>query len=115
VGDAVTARPKPPSSGRHNHLGQEMVTPRPRLTSGGRRCQGLPEATLGRETQSPRARDSHTLLESRLTRGQPRAGDAVIASSRPPSGERHRLMTDIYKGHFFFAILMTDILQILMP
>jgi hypothetical protein len=60
VGDAVTIRLRKPSE-------RDIVMPRRRPTSGGRRTHGSPEATLGWETQS------------HLARGQPRMGDAVTA------------------------------------
>jgi hypothetical protein len=49
---------------------------RPRPSSGERRSHDSPEANPGRETQS------------RLARGQPRAGDAVTTRPRPTSGGR---------------------------
>jgi hypothetical protein len=108
-GDTVTSRPRPPQTG-------DTVTPSPRPSSGRRRSHASLEANLRRETQS------------RLARGHPWTGDTITSRPRPTSDERrshgspeatlgretHVLMTDIYKGHFF-AILMTDILQVLMP
>jgi hypothetical protein len=98
AGDTVTARPRPLREG-------DAVTPHPRPTSGGRRSHASPVAILGRETQSrlhaslrpsSGGRRSHGSLEATLGR------------------ETQVLMADIYKGHFF-AMLMTDILQVLMP
>jgi hypothetical protein len=49
---------------------------RPRPTPSGRPNSQLVEANPERET------------ESRLTRGQPRAGDTVVTGPRPASGEK---------------------------
>jgi hypothetical protein len=123
--DAVTLRMRPTLGGRHSHASPKAALRRentftacPRLPSGGRHGHGSPEAIPGQETQSCLGWES----QSHLAQGHPRAGDTVTSGGRsnhaPPEAtigrETHVLMTNIYKGPFF-AILMTDILQVFMP
>jgi hypothetical protein len=54
----------------------DIVTTRPRPSPGGRGSHDSPEAIPGRETQS------------RLARGQPRAGNAVMTRLSPTLGGR---------------------------
>jgi hypothetical protein len=81
TGDAITARPRPASGGKHIHGSSE--------TNLGWEMQSFaPEANLGQDTIMARKANLRRETQSRLARDQSRAEDAVTARPKPISGRR---------------------------
>lgn len=81
--ETVTARSRPPSSGRYIHASPEVALGQETQSRLERRIYASLEATLGWETQSQLGRWSW------LARGCPRVVNAVTACPRSPLGKRH--------------------------